>query len=61
MVSIGQQFGSGVVAEFTGSEGVEASDPSEDSTLVGKFFVDEAADGSQGNEPGSLDEVHLLE
>jgi len=50
-----------VIAEFSGSEGVESSESAEDTALLGKFFIDESGEGSEDDQPRPLDEVHLLE
>ena len=60
MVGVCKEFAGGVVAEFSGSEGVESTDSSDESAFFGQFFVDEGGDGSEGDEPSSLYEVHLL-
>ena len=54
----GEQSAGGVVSEFSGPESIESSDPTEEATLLGKFFVDEGGEGSEGDEPGPLYEVH---
>ena len=61
VVGIGKQFAGWMVAEFSGSEGVETTDSADESALFGEFFIDEGSDGSEGYQPSSLNEVHLLE
>ena len=61
VVDVGEETIGWVVAELSGSEGIETADPAEDATLLGELVVDEGRNGSQSHEPGPLDEVHLLE
>lgn len=60
MVHVGQQLVGGVVAEFAGTEGIEAANATEQSALLSQFFIDEGGDGTEGDEPGPLNIVHLL-
>lgn len=61
VVDVGEEAVGRVVAELSGSEGIEPADPAEETALLGEFVVDEGGDGSECDEPGPLDEVHLLE
>lgn len=60
VVDVGQQLVGGVVAELAGTEGIEAPDATEQSALLGQFLIDEGSDGTEGDEPGPLNIVHLL-
>ena len=61
VVDVGEQAVGRVVAELSGSEGVESADPAKHAAFLGEFVVDEGGDGAECDEPGPLDEVHLLE
>ena len=54
----GKQSAGGVVPEFSRPESIKSSDPAKDTALFGKLFVDESGEGSEGDEPGPLYEVH---
>ena len=41
VVSISQESVTRMISELTRSEGIEATDPSKDSALFGKFIIDE--------------------
>lgn len=60
VVDVSEQLGGGMISELTRSEGIEAADPSQQSALLGQFFVDEGSDWSKSNEPGPLDKVHFV-
>lgn len=61
VVDVGEEFISWMISKLSGSEGVEASDSSEHSTFLSKFFIDECTNWLECDQPGSLYEVHLLE
>lgn len=61
VVNIGKESAGGVISVFSGPESVESSDPADEATLLCKLLVDEGGNGTQGHEPGSLNDVHLLE
>lgn len=60
LVNVGKQLIGGVIAELTGSEGVEATDPAQESALLSQLLVDKGGHGTQSNQPSPLDKVHLV-
>ncbi len=60
MVNVCEQLVGRMVAELAGAEGVEAANATKQSALLGQFLIDEGGDGTEGDEPGPLNIVHLL-
>lgn len=46
LVNVGEELIGGMIAELTGSEGVEATDPAQESALLSQLFVDKGGHGT---------------
>ncbi len=49
MVDVSQQFISWMVTELPRTKGVESTNPTDKSALLGKFIIDESGEWSEGH------------
>lgn len=61
VIDVSQQLIGRMEAELPRPERVETTDPAQQPRFFGEFLVDKGRDGPQGNQPGLLNVVHLLE
>jgi|GWRWMinimDraft_12_1066020.scaffolds.fasta_scaffold148734_2 hypothetical protein len=61
VIDVGKQLIGWMISKLTRPKRVEAAYATEQSALLSQLFVDKTRQWSQGNKPGPLNIVHLLE
>ena len=60
VIDVSEEFAGWMVSKFSWPKGIEATDSTKESALLGKFFVDKGSNWSQSDKPSPLDKVHFV-